>query len=106
MAAKVVLNLGSNKKVDIAYKNIRSPSNPGGVANKGLLNNYLGLAKNLILAANSRGKMPNYVASDVGNIGYDGAAYALVRILAYYDNEGELPSSVPITSFIVNSSKR
>ena len=104
LASKAIVNLDSNKKSDVSYKNIKNPSKPGGASNKGNLKNYVSVAKSLIKTADSKGKMPNSVSSDVGNIGYKGVVYAFARVVAYYGDNNAMPNYVTVKSLSGTSS--
>ena len=103
LASKAIVNLKANKKVDITYKPMKNPSKPGAAQNKGNLYKYLTVAKSIVKTGNSNGKMPNYVSSSVGNIGYKGIVYAFSRLVAYYGNHGEFTSYISIKSLSSSS---
>jgi hypothetical protein len=98
LASQAIVNLDSNKKSDVTFKHIENPSKPGSASNKGNLNDYVSVAKDLIKTANSKGKMPNSVDSEVGTIGYKGLVYAFARVVAFYGDEGIMPKYVTIKS--------
>ena len=104
LASKAIVNLDSNKKSDIIYKHINNPTKAGGAANKGNLEDYQSVARSLIKTADSKGKMPNSVSSDVGTIGYKGLVYAFSRVVAFYGDEGIMPNYVTIKSLSGTSS--
>lgn len=103
LASKAIVNLDSNKKSDISYKNVKNPSKPGNAADEGNLNDYYSVAKSLIKTADSKGKMPNSVSSDVGNIGYKGVVYAFARVVAFYGDNDVMPNYVAIKSLTSSS---
>lgn len=96
LASKAIVNLKSGSTGKIGIKNIKSPTKQGSSANLGNLNNYLAVAKKVISTADSKGVMPNYVSSDVGNIGYKGLVYASARVVAFYGDEKVMPAYVTI----------
>ena len=98
LASKAIVNLESNKKSDISYKSIKNPSKPGAAAYKGNLKDYYSVAKSVIKTADSKGRMPNSVSSEVGNIGYKGLVYAFARVVAYYGDNNVMPNYVTVKS--------
>ena len=94
----IELNLDSNKKSDISYQKVKNPTKPGSATNKGNLEDYYSVAKSLIKTADSNGKMPNSVDSDVGNIGYKGVVYAFARVVAFYGDNDMMPNYVAVKS--------
>ena len=104
LASKAIVNLDSNKKSDIAFKNIKNPTKPGSASYKGNLKDYNSVAKSLIKTADSKGKMPNSVGSAVGNIGYKGVVYAFARVVAYYGDNDIMPNYVTVKSLSGSSS--
>ena len=96
LASKAIVNLKAGKTGSIAINNIKNPSNPGSASNLGNLYTYLAVAKNVIKTADSKGKMPNSVSSDVGKIGYQGLVYAFARVVAFYGDNKVMPSYVVI----------
>ena len=103
LASKVIGYLKTNKNLDAPYKSIKSPSKPGAASNMGNLNNYLAVAKSVVKTADTKGQMPNYVSSSVGDIGYKGVVYAFARVLAYYGSHNSLPDSIAIKSLTSTS---
>ena len=98
LASKAIVNLDSNKKSDISYQKVKNPTKPGSAANKGNLEDYYSVAKSLIKTADSNGRMPNSVDSDVGNIGYKGVVYAFARVVAFYGDNDMMPNYVTVKS--------
>jgi hypothetical protein len=96
LASKAIVELNSNKNSDIVLKKVTNPSKPGSAENLGNLNDYVSVAKSVISTVDSTAKMPNSVSSSVGNIGYKGLVYAFARVVAFYDDEGAMPSYVAI----------
>ena len=103
LASQAIVNLNANKKTDIAFKTIKSPSKPGSAADQGNLNDYLSVAKSVIKTSDSNGQMPNSVDSDVGTIGYKGLTYAFARVVAFYGDNNVMPSYVAIKSLTSSS---
>ena len=104
LASKAIVNLNSSKKSDIGIKDIKNPSKPGKASYLGNLYDYVSVAKSLVKTANSKGKMPNSVSSNVGNIGYNGVVYATARVVAFYGEEKIMPNYVVIKSITSSSS--
>ena len=104
LASEAIVNLKNNQKSDVAFKNIKSPSNPGAADDKGNLNDYLSVAKSVIKTSDSKGQMPNSVSSNVGTIGYKGLVYAFARVVAFYGDNNVMPNYVVIKSLSSSSS--
>ncbi len=96
LASKAIINLKSGKTSDIGLKTIKNPSKAGAASDRGNLNDYLTVAKNVVKTADSKGQMPNSVSSALGNIGYKGLVYAFARVVAFYDDNGVMPAYVVI----------
>ena len=92
LVSEAIINLKSGSKDDVSVLKVASPKKPGSASYMGDLYNYLDVAKSLVKTAESKGIMPNYVSSSLGNIGYEGAVYALTRVVAFYGNEGIMPA--------------
>ena len=104
LASKAIINLNAGKKSDVGLKAIKSPSKAGDASDMGNLNSYVAVARNVVRTANANGQMPNSVSSSLGDIGYKGVVYAFARVVAYYDDEGAMPSYVTIKSLTDSSS--
>ena len=99
VASNAIIKLSSGKNSDYAYlKTIKYPAKAGEASDMGNLEDYLAVAKDVVKTANANGQMPNFVSSSLGDIGYKGLVYAFARVVAYYDDEGVMPSQVEITS--------
>lgn len=103
LASQAIVNLNANKKSDIAFSVVKSPSKPGSADDRGNLNNYLSVAKSVIKTSDSKGQMPNSVSSDVGTIGYKGLVYAFARVVAFYGDNSIMPNYVTIKSLTSSS---
>ena len=106
LACKAIANLKAGKSGNIDVKNVKGPSKPGPAENLGNLYDYLSVAKSIIKTAESKGKMPNYVNSKVGSIGYKGAVYALARVVAFYGDNNVMPSYTAVKSLSESSTSK
>ena len=106
LACKAIVNLKNGKSGNIDIKHVRGPSKAGSAPNLGNLYDYLSVAKNIIKVANSKGKMPNYVKSKIGTIGYKGAVYALARVVAFYGDYKVMPSYTAVKSLSESSTSK
>lgn len=104
LVSKAIVNLKNRNKAPITLKSIDDPTKPGSAYNMGNLFNYLSVAKSIVKTAESKGKMPNSVDSDVGTIGYNGLVYALSRVIAFYGDNSRMPSYVSIDNVGSSSS--
>ena len=98
LVSEAIINLKSDSKDNLPVLKVASPKKPGSASDMGNLYNYLAVAKSLVKTAESKGIMPNYVSSDLGNIGFKGAVYALARVVAFYGNEGYMPAYTAVKS--------
>ena len=98
LASKAIVNLNANDKSAIGVKSVANPSNPLSTYAAGNLNDYLSVAKSLVSAVDSNGKMPDSVSSSIGTIGYQPAVYAFARVVAFYGDNDVMPSYVTIKS--------
>lgn len=98
LASKAIVKLSSNETTSVIIKKADDPSKPGSAEYLGNLNNYVPVAKSLTKVINSNGKMPDSVSSSIGTIGYKGLVYAFARVVAFYGDEGVMPSYVTIKS--------
>ena len=57
---------------------------------------YLNVASQLVKYISENNRVPGYVTSDLGNIGYPELIDAFSRILAYYNDNGAMPNYVTI----------
>ena len=104
LASKTIVNLKAGNKKDIPVKIIDNPNKSNAASNLGYLKDYLGVAKSIVKTAESKGKAPNSVSSNVGTIGYKGVVFAFSKVLKYYDNNKRMPSYVDVTSLSSTSS--
>ena len=104
LASKAIINLKSGKTGSITVKDVDDPTNPSSAYKKGNLKNYLAVAKNVVSAVDSSGKMPNSVGSSLGTLGYKTIADAFSRIVSFYGYHHRMPAHVKIKS-ITSTSK-
>ena len=83
---------------------IVDPTNPGGAANMGNLNEFVDVAATLLNYMDSY-YTPDSVDTSVGTVGYDGIVYAFTRVIVYYGLTNQLPGSVSIKSLKLYESK-
>ncbi|WP_405306384.1 transglutaminase domain-containing protein [Methanobrevibacter sp.] len=99
LASKAVVNLKADNKKAVSIKILKNPSSPKSAKDLGYLRNYLGVAKSIVKTAESKGKMPNSVSSDIGSMGYDAAVYTVSDALKYYGKHKKMPAYVLVKSF-------
>lgn len=103
LASKAIINLHSGNKAKIAIKTVEAPNKAKSCSNLGELYDYLAVAKKVIKYADSKGKMPDSVSSDVGTIGYKGIVYAFSSVMGHYSDKGRLPTYVSVKSLSSSS---
>ena len=104
LASKAIVNLKDGNKKDIPVRILKNPSNPKSAKDLGYLKNYLSVAKKVVKNAESKGKLPNSVSSNVGNIGYKGIVKAFSTVLKYYSSHKKMPSYISVKSLSKSSS--
>ena len=98
LASKAIVNLKAGNKKAISINIVKNPSDPKSAKNLGYLKNYLGVAKKVVKAGDTKGQMPNSVSSKIGTIGYDGVVSLVSKVLASYDKNKKLPKYVKVKS--------
>lgn len=104
LASKATINLKNNNKNDIEVKQVNDPAKPQAAANMGELYDYLSVAQSIVNICNANGTMPNSVNSKVGTIGYNGLAYAIARVVAFYGDNSIMPNYVSIKTYTTSTS--
>ena len=95
LLSEAIVNINNGDLSELSIDSFSDPSNPGAAANLGKLSDYIPVAQNILNIMNS-GTTPNYVSTSVGDVGFDGIAYAFTRCLVYYSQLSQLPSYVSI----------
>ena len=99
LASKAIVNIDAGKYKAIPIKFMKNPSSPKSAKDLGYLRDYVGVAKDVVNFAESKGKMPNYASSNVGSIGYNGLVYMFSDTLNYFRIHNEMPTYVKVKSF-------
>lgn len=60
---------------------------------------YLNISKNIINLVESNSRVPAYVNSSLGNIGYESQIYLFSRILGFYHSHHRLPNNVSLSAW-------
>ena len=105
LASKAIINLKAGKKVDIKFKDVNNPKKAKNTQNLGNLKSYLSVAKSVVKTAESKGRMPNSVSSNIGTIGYKNLVYAFSDVIKSYGKHKKMPSYVTIKSVSGSSTK-
>lgn len=94
-------NLGNGNKNNVTLKNVSAAANPKENLTSGKLSKteYLSMASKINNYINSNGKLPNYVTTSLGTMGYQSVVYMYSKILNYYNNYNYLPSTVSVNSW-------
>lgn len=100
-----ILQLNSGIKTPVTLKNVNSPADPTGDLINGTIkkSEYLKIAKKIKSFIDSKGIVPNYATSSLGDIQYDSLVYMYSKILGFHKTKNRLPSYVTIDPIIVNS---
>ena len=99
LASKAIVSLKAGKTKDISLKILNNPSKQEEATNLGYLKNYLGVAKSVVKTAESKGKLPSSVSSQVGTIGYQGLVSTFSNVLNYYGKHNKMPSFTKVKAF-------
>ncbi len=104
LASKAIVNLKDGSKKSISIKILTNPSSPKAATDLGYLKDYLSVAKSVVKTAESKGKLPNYVNSKIGKIGYKGIVSAFAKVLVSYDKKDKMPSYIAVKSLSSSTS--
>jgi len=104
LASKAIVNLKDGSKNSISIKILTNPSSPKAATDLGYLKDYLSVAKSVVKTAESKGKLPNYVNSKIGKIGYKGIVSAFAKVLVSYDKKDKMPSYIAVKSLSSSTS--
>lgn len=94
-------NIGKGNAKNVTLNNVSAPSNPKENLSSGKLTKteYLSIANKLNSYITSNGKLPNYVTTSLGTMGYQSIVYMYSKILNYYQINKVLPSTVSVKSW-------
>lgn len=100
LLSKTIYNKYNKKTVKVPIKyNVKNPAKASGVSINGKFSKkqYYALAKKVIKFINTNKQVPNFVASNKGNLQYQTALYALNKVVYYSKiNKGALPASLNV----------
>ncbi|MCF0227013.1 MAG: transglutaminase, partial [Methanobrevibacter sp.] len=82
----------------VSVVDVQDPINPSSSTVQGNLYTYSDLASNIIDFIKNNGIAPDSMDTSIGKSGYDPIVYALTRVVAFYYNNGVLPSYVSLKS--------
>lgn len=94
-------NINHSKNSSITIKNVSNPGSSGEKLKSGTFtkNEYLLYANNINAYINANGKLPNYITTSLGTMGYQTAIYMYSKIMNYYQLNKVLPNTVSVESF-------
>ena len=94
-------NIGNGIKKNVTLKNVSAASNPKENLTSGKLSKteYLSMANKINTYITSNGRLPNYVTTSLGTMGYQSVVYMYSKILNFYKNNNYLPSTVSVNSW-------
>ena len=98
-------NLGNGNTKNVTIKNVSVASNPKENLTSGKLSKteYLSMASKINSYITINGKLPNYVTTSLGAMGYQSVVYMYSKILNYYNINKVLPSTVSVNSWYANT---
>ena len=100
LASKAIINLKAGSTKDVSLKILDNPKKPQDATNLGYLRNYLGVAKSVVNAADTKGILPDYVTTSAGQMGYKGIVSTLSNVLVYYgSHNNKMPTYILVKSF-------
>ncbi len=93
-----VQNIKSGKKVSVALKTVKTPSNTNENIKIGNLQKsaYLTINQNIKTSISSTGKAPSNTKSSLGTLGYHNLVYSYSKVLAFYKTNKRLPNYVTV----------
>ena len=98
LLAVATINMDQGNFDNIFAIDVDSPDNPVSSGSLGNLYDYVSVAQAIVDFINQNGKAPNFINSNLGDIGYENLIYAFARVVAYYGNNGVMPNYVAIKS--------
>ncbi|MCC9262307.1 MAG: Ig-like domain-containing protein [Methanobrevibacter woesei] len=98
LLAVATINMDQGNFDYIFAIDVDSPDNPVSSGSLGNLYDYVSVAQAIVDFINQNGKAPNFINSNLGDIGYENLIYAFARVVAYYGNNGVMPNYVAIKS--------
>jgi hypothetical protein len=98
LASKAIVNLKKGNKKSIPVKILDNPKKAKAASNLGFLKDYRSVAKSVVKTAESKGRLPNSVGSNVGTIGYKGLVNTFSSVLSYYGKHKEMPTYIEVKS--------
>ena len=103
LLAQAIVNINNGDLSNLYVFTINNPTNPGGAADLGNLNDYVSVAASLMTSMGA-GVTPNSVSTSIGEVGYDGIVYAFTRVITYYGETNNLPATVSVKSLVIYES--
>ena len=96
------IDAGKASSTKISPVSAAAAENPSGITAKSTLNRagYVDVAKRVSAFIVSYGQAPNYAGSTVGNIKYQALIAGFASILASYNVNGNLPSSITVNTVV------
>lgn len=94
----IQVNNGSNSPIPI--KNVAKTTNSADNFKNGNIqkSEYLFMANNIKNFIDSNGRVPNFVSTSLGKIGFETLIYMYSRIMSFYNNNGRLPGYITMNS--------
>jgi len=96
------IDAGKSSSTKISPVSANGAENPSGISGTASLSkaNYLDVAKRVSNFIVSYGQAPNYAGSTVGNIKYQALVAGFASVLASYNVNGKLPSTMTVNSVV------
>ena len=96
------IDAGKSSSTKISPVSANGAENPSGISNTASLSkaNYLDVAKRVSNFIVSYGQAPNYASSTVGNIKYQALVAGFASVLASYNVNSKLPSTMTVNSVV------
>jgi len=105
LMTKTTQNLGNKVSINVTLKNVTKSISPSENLTSGKINKteYLSIANRINNYITANGKLPNYVTTSLGKMGYQSVIYMYSKILNYYNVYNYLPSTVSVNSWYANT---
>jgi hypothetical protein len=98
LLTSTVGNINKSSKTPVTLKNVSNPTNPSETIISGTLtlSEYVSIANKITTFVNTNGRLPNYVATSLGQMRCENLIYTYSKILSFYKTNNRMPTTVAV----------
>lgn len=96
LLSQATIQINSGKTASITIKNVNTPPKESGKIKSGKIvkKDFVNIAKNVVNFINTKGRVPNYVSTKLGNMKYTKVICMFSNVLSFYKTNKRLPNYV------------